>query len=355
MARPSRAWRALLIGLVAQLLWLPGLAHAAPRRAVQAVVAGEPAVFQRITSLLRASLGRQGLVLSATRVSRIDPLDAVSIASEPSPDLPVAYLWLDLTVKPAILILVEAKSRLVYAQQLRVHPDPDEVETELIRFVVDQSLEAILSGSTPGVTPKEFRKSLTPQKATPAPPKPQPTLASPRRESSARTTRWAFTAGYSLDALGADALLHGPEFGLQLRLPRLQLQLRIAQRLPLGLTRGQASLRLVSSAARAIAAYPLPLGQGFTLSPGLGAGIDVTRVTPAVNGAVPAFWASDPLLVSQLALEQKWGALLLSGYGGVEWDLVASRYSITRSAGEETVWSPSRVRPCAGVSFGYSF
>jgi len=114
------------------------------RQHIDAVLAGDPAAIEKVVTVLRGSLDRQGLELVAVSAARIDPLDVARRPLDRSPTGPVAHLWLDLTASQPALYLLDVRSGLVYLRSLAVHPDPDAVELELIRLVVDSSVEAIL-------------------------------------------------------------------------------------------------------------------------------------------------------------------------------------------------------------------
>ena len=123
---------------------------------------------RKFVAVLRGSLDRQDVDLVAVSADRIDPLDIARCPLDRSPTGPVAHLWLDLTASQPTMYLLDVRSGLVYVRPLAVHADPDAVELELIRFVVDSSVEAILKGRALGVSRDEFERSLA---TPPAPPR----------------------------------------------------------------------------------------------------------------------------------------------------------------------------------------
>jgi hypothetical protein len=319
---------------------------------VKAVVAADPAVTERILPVLRNSLDGQSLDLDAIGASRIDPLDAVRVVPGRSPDGPVAYLWLDLVAKQPSMILVDARSGLVHVRPLAVHPDPDVVETELIRFVVYSSMEAILKGQAQGVSREEFERSLAPPRPPAPPPLTVPTIT---MVSERPNPRWTVSAGYSGAMLTSDSIVHGPELGAGLRWRRLHLDVTLLQSLPQTVNRGGLGTQLVSSGFRLVASLPAAIGPRTLASIGLGAGVDATHVAPSGTGAAPAFWATDPLLLAVVEIERAWGHELVSLRAGVDWDLLDTRYLVIRQNGASPLWSPWHWRPFVALHLGHQF
>jgi hypothetical protein len=346
----------LLIGVIA----LPRAAVAEERERVNAVLAGDPLVIEKVLVALRASLDRQGLDLAAVGSARIDPIDVARCPLDLSPTGPVAHLWLDLTATQPTMYLLDPRSGLVYVRPLAVHPDPDAVELELIRLVVDSSVEAILKGRALGVSREEFERSLaTPPAPAPAPapePTPAPSPASsPEPAARSPWSRWAITAGYSGTMLSKDFVAHGPELGAERRWLGLRLGVTLSQQLPQTVTRNEADMRMVSSGIRIVAAFPMAITSRLSASLGLGAGIDATHVDPSGTGAKPAFWATDPLVLAMTTIEHTFGALVVSAGIGVDLNLLATRYLVTHSSGDVVLWTPWRWRPFAALRFGSAF
>jgi hypothetical protein len=155
--------------------------------------------------------------------------------------------------------------------------------------------------------------------------------------------------------LSTDALAQGPELSAERRWLRLRLGVTLLQQLPLAVTRGDVDMRLLSSGIRFIAGFPTAITSHLSASFGLGAGVDATRVTPRGNGAQPAFWATDPLLVAMATLEHAFGAAVVSVRIGVDMDLLATRYLVARSDATSVLWTPWRWRPSATLRFGFAF
>ena len=346
-------WPSILVGmarlaLLLTALALPRIATAQEQPGIKALLACAPAVAERILPVLRVSLAHQGLELVATVVLQIDPLQLVRAPRDPSPTGLVVQLWLDLAAKQPTMYLVDARSGLVYVRPLAVHADPDAVEIELIRFVVESSVEAMLKGSALGISRYEFERSLSPPEV------PVAILPSPPT-TTVKQNKWAVAAGYSGTMLASDFVAHGPELGAELRKHHLHLGIALLQRLPLTVTRTEISTRLISSGVRIHAALPIALGSRTSASVGMGVGLDATHVAPAGIGATSAFWVTDPLVLALATLERAFGGALVSAHLGVEWDALASRYSVARSNGTVVLWTPQRFRPFATIRLGMAF
>ena len=349
---PARRERvSLLLLLVGAIAALPRAGAAEEREPINAVLAGDPAAIEKVLAVLRSTLDRQGVDLVAVSADRIDPLDVARCPLDRSSTGPVAHLWLDLIASPPVMYLLDVRSGLVYVRPLAVHPDPDVVELELIRLVVDSSVEAILKGRALGVSRDEFERSLTPPPVTtpaPPPPPPPPPATSPR-------PRWAITAGYSATMLSTDSVAHGPELGAERRWPRLRLAVNLLQQLPRTVTRDEVDMRLLSSGIRVSVAFPTAITSRLSASFGLGLGVDATHLTPTGTGARPASWATDPLVVGLATLERAFGAVLVSVRIGVDLDLLATRYLVDRSDGTSVLWTPWRWRPFVALRLGFAF
>jgi hypothetical protein len=346
-------WRWMLasmarLALLLIALSLPRIATAQEQQGIKALLACDPAVAERILPVLRGALVRQGLELVATVVPQIDPLQLVRAPREPSPTGLVVQLWLDLVAKQPTMYLVDARSGLVYIRPLAVHADPDAVEVELIGFVVESSVEAMLKGSAQGISRDEFERSLSP------PEPPVTTLPSPPATAST-PTKWAVAAGYSGTMLSSDFVAHGPELGVERRGHHLHLGITFVQRLPFTVTRSGIDTRLISSGVRIHAALPIALGSRTSASIGMGVGLDATYVAPAGIGATTAFWVTDPLVLALTTVERSLGRVIVSAHLGVEWDALASRYSASRLDGTAVLWTPLRFRPVAAIRIGSFF
>ncbi len=148
-------------GLLVAVFALARRAAAEGASRVQVVVAADPAVSESVLGVVRDSLARRGLATDGTVVPRIDPVQ-LARPQPSSTSAPVARVWLDLVAPQPTMYFVTEPSGLVYVRPLAVHPAPDTVELELIRFVVDGAVQAILEGQPLGISRAEFERSLAP-------------------------------------------------------------------------------------------------------------------------------------------------------------------------------------------------
>jgi hypothetical protein len=359
---PACPERVFLCLLLAAVVTMPRSAAAGERQHIDAVLAGDPAAVEKVVAVLRGSLDRQELDLVAVSAAQIDPLDVVRLPLDGSPTGPVAHLWLDLTASPPTMYLLDARSGLVYLRPLAVHADPDAVELELIRFVVDSSVEAILRGRALGVSRDEFERSLAPSPApapAPAPP-PEPAAPAPPPEPEparepATEPRWAVGAGYSGTMRSTDSFAHGPELGVEHRWPLLRLGMTLSQQFQQTVTSSNVGMGLLSSGIRISMALAEAITPHLAASFGLGAGVDATHVTPNGNGARAAFWATDPLVLAMATLERAYGPFVVSVRVGVDFDLISPHYLVDSSSGTRVLWTPSRWRPFVAMRLGFAF
>ena len=325
---------------------------------IEVIVAATPAVSESILSVIRDSLARRGLGVDASVVARIDPLQLVRPLAPGTPGAPVARVWLDLSSPRQTMYFVTEPSGLVYVRPLAVHPVPDAVELELIRFIVDGAVQAILEGQSLGVSPAEFARSLAPPVAPPParPPSPAPTTAD-------RTPpKWVIAAAYSGARLSAGVVVHGPGLTAEVLWPRLRLGVVLLQRFPwtlrspeLGATSPEVNAVLLSSSVRLFAAVPARLTAHLWASIGIGAGFDVTHVAPAGTGATSAFWVGDPMVLGIATLQRFFGRIVAGLDAGVDLDLLAARYAAIRPGQTVGVWTPQRWRPFAMARLGIVF
>jgi hypothetical protein len=346
--------------LLAGAVVLPRSGAAEGREHINAVLAGDPAAIEKVFAVLRGSFDRQGLEIVAVSVARIDPLDVARLPLDRSPTGPVAHLWLDLAAGQPTIYLLDVRGGLVYARPLPIHADPDAVELELIRLVVDSSVEAILKGRALGVSRDEFERSLAPAPAPAPPPAPTPEPASapappPTPAPTRPRPRWAIAAGYSGTMLSTDSVAHGPELGADLLWPRFRLGMILSQQFQQTVTRSDTGMHLLSSGIRIVAAFPTAITSRLSASLGLGAGVDATHVEPNGVGAQPAFWATDPLVLAMATLDRAFAASVVSLRVGVDVDLLATRYLVARSNATNVLWTPWRWRPFAALQFGLAF
>lgn len=166
---------------------------------------------------------------------------------------------------------------------------------------------------------------------------------------------WAVAVGYSGTMPSANSLAHGPELAAERRWPWARLDTTLSQQFPQTIARQESSIRLISSGIRVSASLAAAVASNLFASFGLGVGLDATHVAPSGPGAKPAFWVTDPLVRAAASLENAYGHLVVSLRAGVDLDLLAPRYLISRSDGAQVLWMPSRWRPFVSLRLGYAF
>ena len=97
----------------------------------------------------------------------------------------------------------------------------------------------------------------------------------------------------------------------------------------------------------------------LSVSAGLGGGLDITRVEPAVTGPdlqpTTIFWARGPSLRTFVAIERLFGNISLAVVLGAEAHLLAERYTARTDSGTRDIFVPRRLRPEAAVLVGVLF
>ena len=357
---------------------------------IDGVVAGTAEDLRAIDAVLGDSLSRQGLVLELRRAARIAPDDVTRAAPGRGgdPERVVARFSLDLTSLPlAKLYLTDADRRRVYVRWLSLGRGIDAVSTELLRFVIENSIEAIRAGREIGVSREEYETALgTTASDTTAPrttrqgtdvltqperePQTQPaapTTESPRQPRGRRATpagvspdfvspNFGVSAGYEGTLVKEGKIQQGPVVWSSIRLPRLWIGGCLLGRLPTTIGDPTAEARMSSVGVRLIAAVPVANGEGLSLSLGAGAGIDVSQIRPGASGPGLApespFWATTPFGRIMGAVEYIVGHVSVAAAVGVDFDLLGERYVVAETAAERAVFVPWRVRPVATLLLG---
>ena len=92
---------------------------------------------------------------------------------------------------------------------------------------------------------------------------------------------------------------------------------------------------------------------------GLGVGIDLTRVEPAVTApdlqAAATFWAKGPSAQAFAEVERLFGKISVAVAFGAEVHFLAERYTARTASETRDVFVPRRLRPAAAVLLGVVF
>ena len=133
---------------------------------------------------------------------------------------------------------------------------------------------------------------------------------------------------------------------------------RLAAPMSIGGDGVQSRLSTVGGSASAAGRF-LRLGS-LSVSAGLGAGVDFTRVAPGVGGtpdlrpAAP-FWAVAPWLKPFVGIERLFGRISVAVAVGAEIHLLDERYTVKTDSDTRDVFVPGRLRPEAEVLVGVAF
>jgi hypothetical protein len=149
---------------------------------------------------------------------------------------------------------------------------------------------------------------------------------------------------------------HGPGISVTARLSRLRIGADVLLRLPVSVRDDAADIRIAAGALRIRAAVPVLSAGGTSVSAGLGAGVDISRIEAATSrtdlAATPPFWATSPFLRLFAAVDRDVGPLSLAGIVGVDLDLLGERYLVAASSGSEEIFAPERLRPLVAIAIG---
>jgi hypothetical protein len=323
---------------------------AAPQ--VEGVVAGAPKELRPLEAALGDSLGRQGLGLALTRADRITADEVTRVVGRA--EHVVARFRLDLTSLPlAKLYLLDGERRRVYVRWLSLPRGLDPVAVELIRFVVESSVEAIRAGRDIGVSREEYDRSLKAPAGPLAPSALGPPASPPLRPPAVELVA---AIKYESTLMARGHYQQGPGISLGARLPHLWIGADLLARLPMTIVGDTADARIWAGAMRVTGAIPLISSRLASLAAGLGAGIDVSQIRPGASRAdltaTPSFWATSPFLRLFTAVERDFGRLSVAAVIGVDIDLLGERYVVAEASGKQEVFVPGRARPLAAILLG---
>ena len=354
---------ALVGGLCGLLLLLacPVTARAAGAarptgRRVELVVVRPPAEgMQPFETALSDVVAGKSLGLASARKDTITPED-VALATTASPAEAasiVARVFIDFTASDhATLFLIDPRRGRIHVRRVTMNHGFDAVARESALFVIEESIDAILEGRDIGVSREEYQRSVAPPPPAPAAPSPPPT---PTGDGA----RLLLAAGYDGVALGSGAYQHAAKLVGAARLARVQIAAAARFAAPLSIAGDGVQAELWTGGVSVSGAAKLAGFGNLSVSLGLGAGVDLTRVAPRVTTpdvqATPVFWAPSPLLRTFVGIEQLFGKVSVSLALGLEAHLLAERYTVRTGDSARDVFVPRRLRPEATVLIGTLF
>jgi hypothetical protein len=320
--------------------------------------------------LLESSVGdllkAKGLTVEATREKAVTAQDVAAAIAPPKEATPsLARILVDLSApRQATLFLIDPRRGRVHVRRMPLAHGLDAVARASVRFVVEQSIDAILEGRDIGVSREEFQRSTLPpapaaevSPVAPVLPPPPPAPSAPTPSPPGR--QWLVAGGYEAVAMGSGEVQQALEISVSRRLAILHLGVAARFAAPTSVSGDGAEARLSTEGASVWGAAEPLASENLSLRAGLGAGLDFTRVAPAVTTAglqpAAAFWAASPWLQPFAALEWTLGRISVAISVGAELHPLDERYTVKNGAQASDVFVPWRLRPAGALLVGVAF
>jgi hypothetical protein len=313
---------------------------------------------------IRDAIAGRNLELVSVRKERITPNDVLTATLAPAGDAApiVARVLLDLGEHDeATVYLIDNLRRRVHVRRLPLEDGFDTVARESVLFIVERSLAAILAGQEIGVTWDEYRRSLEPVAPAPTPPAPNvvPVVGPAPAPPATGPRRVSLAAGYEGSAMGTGTYPHGPKIAVGRRLARVRVGGALRLQAPMTVGDAAVDARLSTAGGAFSIAATLFSRQNLSVAGGVGAGLDATRIEPAVSSSnlqpTPAFWAGSLNVRAFAEVEQLFGRLSVALAIGLEVYPLSERYNVAATDGVRSVFVPHRIRPVVGLLFGVLF
>jgi hypothetical protein len=331
--------------------------NAAPAgRHVELIIGGRTAEADLLEPSILDMLSAKRLAVVATRKEAVTAQDVAAAIAPPREATPsLARALLDFTgPAQATLFLIDPRRGRVYVRRMALPHGLDAVARAGVRFVVEQSIDAILEGREIGMSREEFERSaLPPPPVADVPRAPPPSPPAPAR------TQWQLAGAYEALAMGSGEYQQGAKLLIAARFARVQIAVAAWLAAPMSVAGDGAQARLwTGGASVSVAAQLLTIGT-LSLVAGLGAGFDLTRVEPAVTtpGLQPAatFWAPSPLVQPFAEFERLFGKISVGLAVGAELHPLAERYTVKSGSETRDVFVPWRLRPAVALLVGVVF
>jgi hypothetical protein len=344
------------------LFFVPAFAGAAAdargsQRQVELIIGATANEVERLEPSIREMLVAKSLKVVTTRKAAVTAHDVAAAIAPPTEAAPsLARVLLDFTAPgQATLFLIDPHRGRVYVRRMPLSHGLDAVARAGVRFVVEQSVDAILEGRDIGVSREEFQRSIQP-----APPVAPAVVAAPPRPTPAPSpTRLLLAGGYELIAMGSGQYQNAAKVTVGARLSRVQIGVAARLAAPVSIAGDGAGARLSSGAVSLSGAGRLVRRGDFSWMAGVGAGVELTRVAPTVTAPdlqpAPAFWALGPFLQPFVQFEELFGKLSVAVTVAADVHPLAERYTVESSGQASDVFVPARVRPAAALLIGALF
>jgi hypothetical protein len=328
-------------------------------KSVELIIGASASEADLLEPSINDMLAPKGLAVVTTRKEVVTAQDVAAAIAPPKEATPsVARVLLDFAAsEQATLFLIDPRRGRVFVRRLALPHGLDAVARASVRFVVEQSIDAILEGRDIGVSREEFERSaLAPPSVAPPPPPPAP---QPPPPPLAARTQWLLAAGYEGLVMGSGEYQQGARLLVAARFARVQVAVAARLALPMSVAGNGAEARLWTGGAGVSASAELLAVAKFSLGAGLGAGLDLTHVAPSVTtpGLEPAagFWAPGPWVQPFAALERRFGGVSLGLAVGAELHPLAEKYTVKNGSETSDVFVPWRLRPEAALLVGGAF
>ena len=284
-------------------------------RQVDLIVGAKANEMQLLEPPIREMLAGKGLDVIVARKRAITTQDVAAAIAPPEEAAPaLARVLLDFTAPgEATLLLIDPKRGRVYARRMVLANGLDAVARASVRFVVEQSIDAILEGREIGVSREEFQRGVAPPPLPAEAPRPAPTPAPALPPAPPVSGQLLLAGGYEVLAMGSGEVQHAGKVAVAARFARVQIAGAVRLAAPLSIAGNGVQARL-STGGVSVSAAARVLGVGnFSAVAGLGVGVDVTRVEPSVTAPdlqpAAAFWAAGPSVQPFAAIERLFGRI----------------------------------------------
>jgi hypothetical protein len=328
----------------------------APARQVELIVGATPNQTQLLEAPIREMLAAKGLDVATTRKGAVSAQDvAAAIAPPREVTPPVARALLDFTVAgQGTLFLIDPRRGRVFVRRMALAHGLDAVARASVRFVIEQSIDAILEGREIGVTREEFQRGVVPP-----PPAAEPLRSTAAPAPAPAESTLLLAGGYEGIAVGWGAYQHAAKVVVAARFTRVQIAGAARLAAPMSIASDGVQARLSTGGVSLSAAVKVLSLAKLSVIAGFGVGLDVTRVEPAVTTPdlqpTAAFWARSPSLQTFAEIERLFGKISVALALGAEFHLLTERYTVRAGSETRDVFVPRRLRPAAAVLVGVVF
>ena len=349
----------VMVLLAVEACCISSVAHAAlpderatlpplPLTHVPTILACSQENYTGLRRALEEALARVGLTPSITAVPSIEPQSVAAAASETG-DRRIR-IWIDAVQQDRVTLYLADRTRdRMFVRTLTLENELDSVSIDLLGFILESSIEALLAGRAIGVARSDYIRSLTPTAPTSRAPESPPCRV--RGDCSMGT--WQVGIGYETAPLDGVVFQHGPLLGVSRQLNAWHLGAAGRLRWPIVLETPDVGASFNSSGMMLLGGLALARSASTALVVEAGVGADITFIKPyartlGAEGTQP-FWAFDPFARASVAARLSVGSWHFAAVAGVEWMILPARYVVEIDSLSRTVVEPWALRPLAGL------